>query len=269
MQFLTERIPDLTADSRFREARGNIEIAPNFDQLKVELLRLNGLSKGYNLSGPKADLVLRDLNLQIFEREFCAVVGSSGSGKTTLMNLIGLLDRPTTGTIRFSGLMTDDLDADRVAELRNHSIGFVFQSFHLLPRYTALDNVCLPLVYRGISKEQRRAMATLALQEVGLADRIMHRPDELSGGQRQRVAIARALVGEPSLLLADEPTGNLDSRSAEAIMSLFFRLNEELGLTIVIVTHDQQIAARCPRRILMRDGQIVDDSAVTGRFVHG
>lgn len=234
-----------------------------------KVLTIQNLRKEYSEGRVSQQVALDRINLHVGQREFCALTGPSGSGKTTLMNLIGLLDRPTAGSIRIRGQMTDDLVADQVAELRNRFIGFIFQSFHLLPRYTALDNVCLPLVYRGIGKQQRRAMATLALQEVGLADRMMHRPDELSGGQRQRIAIARALIGKPPLLLADEPTGNLDSRSAEAIMSLFFRLNEELGLTIIIVTHDQQIAARCPRRILMRDGQIVEDSGFEGHLVRG
>lgn len=233
------------------------------------MLTIQNLRKEYSEGRVSQQVALDRVNLHVGQGEFCALTGPSGSGKTTLMNLIGLLDRPTAGSIRIRGQMTDDLVADQVAELRNRLVGFVFQSFHLLPRYTALDNVCLPLVYRGIGKQQRRAMATLALQEVGLADRMMHRPDELSGGQRQRVAIARALIAKPSLLLADEPTGNLDSRTAEAIMTLFFRLNEELGLTIIIVTHDRQIAARCPRRILMRDGQIVEDSSFEGSVIRG
>ncbi|MFN7089427.1 MAG: ABC transporter ATP-binding protein [Allorhizobium sp.] len=233
------------------------------------MLTIQNLRKEYSEGRVSQRVALDRVNLHVGQGEFCALTGPSGSGKTTLMNLIGLLDRPTAGSLRIGGQMTDDLVADQVAELRNRFIGFIFQSFYLLPRYTALDNVCLPLVYRGIGKEQRRAMATRALQEVGLADRLMHRPDELSGGQRQRIAIARALVGKPSLLLADEPTGNLDSRSAEAIMSLFLRLNEELGLTIIIVTHDPQIAARCPRRIVVRDGQIVEHFASAVSVVRG
>ncbi|RKE76942.1 ABC transporter ATP-binding protein [Rhizobium sp. AG855] len=233
------------------------------------MLTIQNLRKEYSEGKVGHHLALDRVNLHINQSEFCALTGPSGSGKTTLMNLIGLLDRPTAGTIRFGGLVTDALIADQVAELRNRFIGFVFQSFHLLPRYTALDNVCLPLIYRGIHKRERRAMAATALEQVGLTDRMMHRPDELSGGQRQRVAIARALVGKPSLLLADEPTGNLDSRSAEAIMSLFLRLNDTLGLTIIIVTHDPQIAARCPRRIEVRDGQIVEGSASAVSVVRG
>ncbi|THV19850.1 ABC transporter ATP-binding protein [Peteryoungia ipomoeae] len=225
------------------------------------MLSVDNLRKEYRGGGVGQQVALNCVNLHAGHGEFCALSGPSGSGKTTLMNLVGLLDRPTAGRIRILGMPTDDLVDDQIAELRSRYIGFVFQSFHLLPRFTALDNVGLPLIYRGIGKQQRRTMAALALREVGLADRMMHRPDELSGGQRQRVAIARALVGSPSLLLADEPTGNLDSRSAEAIISLLKKLNEERGLTIIIVTHDPQIAARCPRRILMRDGQIVEDSA--------
>ncbi|MCJ2126314.1 ABC transporter ATP-binding protein [Methylobacterium sp. J-077] len=187
-------------------------------------------------------------------------MGASGSGKTTLMNLIGLLDRPSHGEIHLDGVPTAYLRDDDLAVLRNRRIGFVFQAFHLLPRLPALDNVALPLLYRGLGKRLRRARAAEALHKVGLADRASHRPDELSGGQRQRVAIARALVGGPTLLLADEPTGNLDSRAADDIMALFLALNRDLGVTILIVTHDPAVAARCPRRIVMRDGRVLDDT---------
>lgn len=179
------------------------------------------------------------------------------------MNLIGLLDKPTAGEIEIAGMKTSGLSTDAAADIRNRMIGFVFQSFHLLPRYTALDNVALPLVYRGIGKRRRRAMAADALNRVGLAERMLYRPDELSGGQRQRVAIARALVDDPILLLADEPTGNLDSETAAEILSLFLQLNAALGLTVLLVTHDPTIAARCPRRIVMRDGKVLDDNSAT------
>ncbi|WP_017996113.1 ABC transporter ATP-binding protein [Rhizobium leguminosarum] len=195
------------------------------------------------------------------------MTGCSGSGKTTLMNLIGLLDKPTAGEIEIAGRKTSGLSNDAAAHIRNRMIGFVFQSFHLLPRYTALDNVALPLVYRGIGKRRRRAMASDALNRVGLTERMLYRPDELSGGQRQRVAIARALVDDPMLLLADEPTGNLDIETAAEILSLFLHLNAALGLTVLLVTHDPTIAARCPRRIVMRDGEVFDDNSATLKSV--
>jgi putative ABC transport system ATP-binding protein len=176
------------------------------------------------------------------------------------MNLMGLLDRPDSGEIHLDGIPAATLHDDRAARLRNDLIGFVFQSFHLLPRLSALDNVALPLLYRGIESARRREAAAVALDRVGLAGRLAHCPDELSGGQRQRVAIARALVGRPAFLLADEPTGNLDSRSADDIMGLFLSLNRDTGITMVIVTHDPSLAARCPRRIIMRDGHVLDDN---------
>ncbi|MFK3781768.1 ABC transporter ATP-binding protein [Agrobacterium sp. NPDC089420] len=232
----------------------------------MPLLGVLNLSKIY-IRGQTTTPVLRDVSFSASAGDFCALTGASGSGKTTLMNLIGLLDRQTTGEIEIAGQKTSLLSADAAARLRNRMIGFVFQSFHLLPCYTALDNVALPLVYRGVSKRMRRELAAAALHQVGLGNRMAHRPDELSGGQRQRVAIARALVGNPKLLLADEPTGNLDSQSADDVMSLFLALNAELGLTVIIVTHDPTIAARCPRRIVMRDGQVLDDSSAALRSV--
>ncbi|KMO10763.1 ABC transporter ATP-binding protein [Methylobacterium indicum] len=204
--------------------------------------------------------VLTGVNLEVRRGELCALTGASGSGKTTLMNLVGLLDRPDGGTIRLDGTDTTALRDDATAALRNRLIGFVFQAFHLLPRLSALDNVALPLLYRGMAKVDRRALAATALERVGLAARAAHHPEEMSGGQRQRVAIARALVGNPPLLLADEPTGNLDSQAADDIMALFLALNRDIGVTILIVTHDPAIAARCPRRIVMHDGRVRDDN---------
>jgi putative ABC transport system ATP-binding protein len=202
---------------------------------------------------------LRGVSFRVDAGDYVAIVGSSGSGKSTLLNLLGALDRPTAGQVRYEGRDVRDLDDAELATLRNRRIGFVFQSFHLLPRMTALDNVALPLVYRRGSAKERRERAAEALAAVGLADRTDHRPTELSGGQQQRVAIARALVTDPALLLADEPTGNLDSATGEDIMALLERLQAELGTALVVITHEAEIAGRARRRIALRDGRIVDD----------
>jgi putative ABC transport system ATP-binding protein len=210
------------------------------------------------------------VSFSIARGEWVAIVGQSGSGKSTLMNLIGCLDTPTSGTYHLNGADVRTLPDDALADLRNREIGFVFQTFQLLPRATALANVELPLVYRGIARGERRARAEEALHAVGLADRMHHRPNELSGGQRQRVAIARALVGDPSLLLADEPTGNLDSATGEEIMRLFAELHGR-GHTLVLVTHEPRLAARCPRAIRLSDGRVVADGpgAATARATAG
>lgn len=222
-------------------------------------MKISDLSKSY-AGKAGAVPVLRDVSLEIGHGELCAITGASGSGKTTLMNLIGLLDRPDSGSIVIDGRAAGSLDDDKTAELRNALIGFVFQSFHLLPRLPAVDNVGLPLLYRGIGKSERQRAAEGALALVGLADKLSCFPEQLSGGQRQRVAIARALIGRPALVLADEPTGNLDTRTSDEIMNLFLDLNRTHGTTLVLVTHDPTIAARCPRRIVVRDGRIVDDN---------
>jgi putative ABC transport system ATP-binding protein len=201
---------------------------------------------------------LDGVSFEIARGEWVAIVGQSGSGKSTLMNLIGCLDTPTSGTYLLNGADVATLPDDALADLRNLEIGFVFQTFQLLPRASALANVELPLVYRGLPRAERRARAEEALRAVGLADRMRHRPNELSGGQRQRVAIARALVGDPSLLLADEPTGNLDTSTGEEIMRLFEELHAR-GHTLVLVTHEPRLAARCPRAIRLSDGRIVSD----------
>ncbi|OSQ48270.1 ABC transporter ATP-binding protein [Thalassospira alkalitolerans] len=226
----------------------------------MDILNVIRVFKQYHEEG-RILRVLKDVSLSVGHGEFCALTGVSGSGKTTLMNLIGLLDRPSDGKILINGTDTSVLNANATSEIRSKTIGFVFQSFHLLPHYTALDNVALPLVYAGVGKRQRRRRAERLLFEVGLADRMHHHPGELSGGQCQRVAIARALVGKPSLLLADEPTGNLDSRAAGDVMSMLLRLNSALGLSVIIVTHDLAIAGKCSRRIVMRDGTVCNDES--------
>jgi putative ABC transport system ATP-binding protein len=203
---------------------------------------------------------LRGVDLAIRKNEFVAVMGASGSGKSTLMNLIGCLDSPTGGEYWLNGHRVSELGDDELARIRNKEIGFVFQTFNLLPRATALNNVELPLVYAGLGSRDRRHMATDALTRVGLADRMEHRPNELSGGQRQRVAIARALVNRPSILLADEPTGNLDSGTSEEIMGLFEGLHRD-GQTIVLVTHETDIAAHAFRQVHLKDGRVERDFA--------
>ncbi len=221
------------------------------------LILARHLARHYVVGG-EVVRALDGVSFEIARGEFVAIVGQSGSGKSTLMNLIGCLDTPTAGTYRLNGADVAGLSDDALADLRNREIGFVFQTFQLLPRATALANVELPLVYRGVPRRGRRQRAEAALAAVGLTNRMHHRPNELSGGQRQRVAIARALVGEPSILLADEPTGNLDSATGEEIIRLFDELHRR-GHTIVLVTHEPRLAARCPRAIRLSDGRVVGD----------
>jgi putative ABC transport system ATP-binding protein len=204
---------------------------------------------------------LRGVSLTVYGGDYLAIVGPSGSGKSTLMHLLGGLDRPTSGQLLLGGRDVTALTSAELARLRNEVIGFVFQSFHLLPRTSALENVELPLIYRGVRRRERTRRAAQMLDRVGLAHRRSHRPNQLSGGEQQRVAIARALVTQPSVLLADEPTGNLDSASGELILSLLEQLNAERGVALAVVTHDASIAARAHRRIVMRDGRIVDGEA--------
>lgn len=206
---------------------------------------------------------LRGVTFSVDRGDYVAIVGTSGSGKSTLLNLLGALDRPTSGTVRYDGRDVAEMDDAELAELRNGAIGFVFQSFHLLPRLTALDNVQLPLVYRRTTPRERRDRAQAALAAVGLADRVAHRPPELSGGQQQRVAIARALVTEPPLLLADEPTGNLDTATGEDIMGLLEGLHRDRDVAVVVITHEREIARRAQRRIELRDGAVVGQGSTT------
>jgi putative ABC transport system ATP-binding protein len=222
------------------------------------IVDLRGVSKDYP-SGEGVVRALREVDLRIDRGEFVAIVGASGSGKSTMMNILGCLDRPTRGTYTLAGLEVGVRSNDGRALVRNRLIGFIFQGFNLLPRTTALENVELPLQYRGVPSRRRRKRAVAALEAVGLSDRLHHTPNQLSGGQQQRVAIARALVTDPPVLLADEPTGNLDTRTSLEVLALLQRLNREVGITIILVTHEHDIAACASRVITMRDGRIVSD----------
>jgi putative ABC transport system ATP-binding protein len=221
------------------------------------VIELSGIVKTYTM-GEETVRALAGVDLSIGRNEYVALTGPSGSGKSTLMNLLGCLDTPTEGRYLLNGKDVAQMDDDQLAGIRNREIGFVFQSFHLLPRQTVLQNVMQPLVYRGMPHRERVQRATESLRKVGLGDRLSHRPNQLSGGQRQRVAVARALVGEPSLLLADEPTGNLDSATSRDIMALFDALHAQ-GQTVIIVTHEPDIAAHCHRVLRVSDGRIVSD----------
>jgi len=222
------------------------------------MIRLSGIVKRY-VMGEEILLALAGVDLHIGRNEYVALIGPSGSGKSTLMNLIGCLDTPSEGTYVLNGRDTSTMNDNELAQVRNQEIGFVFQSFHLLPRLSVLENVMQPLVYRGMPRAERKLLATEALQKVGLGGRLAHRPNQLSGGQRQRVAVARALVGKPSILLADEPTGNLDSRTSAEIMALFDEVHRS-GQTVVVVTHEPDIAAYCERTLRVNDGKIVQDT---------
>jgi putative ABC transport system ATP-binding protein len=243
-----------TGRSGMRVTRARLE-----ENVTGPLIELREITRHYQM-GEERIAALAGVGFQIARGEMVAIIGSSGSGKSTLLNILGCLDTPTSGHYRLDGKDVQDLSDDERARARNRQIGFVFQSFQLLPRSTAVKNVALPLVYRGVPARERLARATAALAKVGLAERTRHRPNQMSGGQRQRTAIARALVTEPSLLLCDEPTGNLDSNTSEDIMALFHALHAE-GNTIVMVTHEPSIAARCQRAIRIADGKVVADGA--------
>ena len=225
------------------------------------IIETRGIQKHYELGGETVR-ALRGVDVRIHRNEYVAIMGPSGSGKSTLMNLIGCLDTPTAGEYVLNGKSVSGMDDDQLAQVRNREIGFVFQTFNLLPRSTALQNVELPLVYAGIARAERRERAAATLRAVELGDRMDHRPNQLSGGQRQRVAIARALVTRPSIILADEPTGNLDSRTSEEIMALFAELHAT-GQTIILVTHEPDIALHAERVVLLRDGMIAEDRRQT------
>ena len=224
------------------------------------MIALRGIRKTYQMGDTRLT-ALDDVNLDIARNEYVALVGPSGSGKSTMMNVLGCLDLPSAGSYSLDGESVANLDENQLARVRNRKIGFIFQSYYLMPRTTIADNVAQPLIYRGLSPAVRRERAHAALARVGLEARVLHKPNELSGGQRQRVAIARALVGHPEVLLADEPTGNLDSKTALEIMGIFGELHRA-GMTLVVVTHDAAVANHCRRMVRLHDGHVVEDRAV-------
>jgi putative ABC transport system ATP-binding protein len=253
-------------DSRTTIPQGSPSAAEPGSAQKTPTIRLENVHKVYDL-GEIQVTALRGVSLEIYPGEFVAVMGASGSGKSTLMNILGCLDRPTRGKYFLDGKDVSGLTKDELAAIRSHKIGFVFQQFNLLPRTSALENVELPTIYAGVPIEERAKRAEEALKRVGLADRAGHFPSQLSGGQQQRVAIARALVNNPSLLLADEPTGNLDSRTSVEIMEILQGLNDEHGLTVIMVTHEPDIARYAKRAIEFRDGKLRKDVVMQDRLI--
>ena len=234
--------------------------------MSQKLIVIDNITKSFQLSDEVTVNALRGVSLEVAEGEYIAIMGSSGSGKSTLMNILGFLDTPTSGTYILDGIDGSTLSSDQQAEIRNRKIGFVFQGYNLLPRTSALENVELPLFYRGgVNPTELKERAMYLLAKVGLSGREHHHPNKLSGGEQQRVAIARSLINEPSIILADEPTGNLDSRNTEDIMNLFTKLNNELGITIIMVTHETDVAEFSKRNIVFRDGLIIKDIKVKKR----
>ncbi|QEK13118.1 ABC transporter ATP-binding protein [Crassaminicella thermophila] len=229
------------------------------------MIKIENLKKIYK-NGSVSVEALKGVNMEVNQGEFVSIMGPSGSGKSTLMNILGCLDKPSQGRYELDGEKIEELNDSQLAGIRNKKIGFVFQSFNLLPRITALKNVELPMMYAGVPSKERRKRAIEALERVGLGDRLEHKSSELSGGQRQRVAIARALVNQPAVILADEPTGNLDTKSGDEIMAIFQRLNEE-GVTIVMVTHEPEIAQHTKRVVTFRDGEIIEDKFVENQII--
>lgn len=227
------------------------------------MIELTDIHKSFAIGESETE-ILKGISFSVEQGELVSIMGASGSGKSTLMNIIGMLDIPSSGSYRFEDIDVLKADSDTLAQLRNQKIGFVFQSFNLLSRLTSLENVCLPLSYRGIAQQQSRSPAMAMLEKVGLADKASYKPGELSGGQQQRVAIARALVGKPRLILADEPTGALDSHAGRNIMDMFLDLNHDDGITVIVITHDPGIAAECRRRLLIRDGLLVNKLETEG-----
>jgi putative ABC transport system ATP-binding protein len=240
-----------------RQPTGAHSAAPGAGRRRPPVIHIHGVTKTYDLGQIKVR-ALREVSLRIDRGDFVAIMGSSGSGKSTLMNILGCLDIPTSGRYEIDGTDVSRMDEDDLSDLRNRKIGFVFQSFNLVPRTSAIANVELPLAYAGLNHSERRRRAAQALGAMGMADRLRHLPSELSGGQQQRVAVARAIVTNPSLILADEPTGNLDSHSTEDVLAIFARLNEE-GHTVVLITHEPDVAAQARRVIRLSDGEIVAD----------
>jgi len=225
------------------------------------MIVLNNIIKKYFIGQPNEITVLKGINLDITDGEFISIVGQSGSGKSTLMNILGALDRPTQGEYRLDNISTEDMTDNQLSEVRNKKIGFVFQTFNLIPRANALLNVELPMFYKGVGKKERRERATLLLELVEMQDRMRHMPNELSGGQKQRVAIARALACDPSIILADEPTGALDSKTGSLVMDIFLKINREEKKTVVLITHNEELAKKTKRIITISDGEIVKEAA--------
>jgi putative ABC transport system ATP-binding protein len=230
-----------------------------------EIIRMTGIVKNYFIGTPNELHILKGINLTVREGEFLSIVGASGSGKSTLMNMIGVLDRPTSGTYVLDGVPVSDMSDNAMSDVRNRKIGFVFQTFNLIPRSNALKNVELPMLYAGVDSRTRTRRAAELLEMVGMGDRMRHRPNELSGGQKQRVAIARALANDPPILLADEPTGALDSATGRMVMDLFHRVHRKDGKTVVLITHNPALAAETDRIVTLRDGEIVADVPGPGK----